>query len=101
VVSIVTGTDSGAVLRRNIYHLPAVSASKVSVVTTASVCKKAGAAYHTSVAPPGTPPVSRSLVVIKVSNNRYVVEDPNHRVGEFQSTIIVDAKWTFLAGFIG
>jgi hypothetical protein len=101
VVRIVTGTDSEAALDRNALQLPAVAASKVSVVTTASVCNKAGAAYHTAVTSPGTPAVSRTLVVIKVSSSRYVVKDPNQRVGEFRSKIVFDSKWKFLAGFVG
>lgn len=67
VVSIVTDTDAQAVLTRNAYHLPAVNASKVSVVTAASVSARAGDAYHAAVTLPGTPPVSRTLVVIKVA----------------------------------
>ena len=50
VVSLVTGTDSTTVRIRNAYQLPAVSASKVSVVTMAAVCTKAGKAYHAAVA---------------------------------------------------
>jgi hypothetical protein len=90
VISIVTGTDSEAALDRNSLQLPAVAASKVSVVTTASVCTKAGNAYHAAVTPPGTPPVSRTLVVIKVSNSRYVVLDLNERTGEFEHNIVFD-----------
>jgi hypothetical protein len=100
VVRLVTGTDSATVRTRNALQLPAVAASKVSVVTTGSACAKAGDAYHTAVTPAGTPPVSRTLVVIKVGSNRYVVKDPSHRVGEFRNNIIFDATWTFLAEFI-
>ncbi len=101
VVSIVTGTDSQAVLTRSAYQLPAVAASKVSVVTTASVCKNAGDAYHAAVTPPGTPPISRTLVVIKVGTTRFVVLDPNERTGEFRNNIVFDSRWTFLIGFTG
>lgn len=99
IISIVTGTDTLAVATRSAYQLPAVAASKVSVVTTASICKKAGAAYHAAVTPPGTPEKSRTLVVIKVSNTRYVVLDPNERVGEFGSHVVFDSNWNRLIGF--
>ncbi len=99
VVSIVTGTDSQAVLTRSAYQLPAVAASKVSVVTGATVCKQAGNAYHAAVTPPGTPPVSRTLVVIKVGTTRYVVVDPNQRAGKFTEHEVFDAKWKLLIGF--
>src|SRR6266480_1150348 len=101
VLSIVTGTDSQAVLTRTAYQLPAVVASKVSVVTGATVCKQAGNAYHAAVTPPGTPPVSRTLVVIKVGTTRYVVLDPNQLNGEFRSNIVFDSKWKVLIGFTG
>ena len=100
VVRIVTGTDSAMVATRNALQLPAVAASKVSVVTTASVCNQAGGAYHAAVTAPGTPPVSRTLVVIKVGT-RYVVLDPNQLNGEFRSNIVFDSKWKFLIGFTG
>ena len=101
VVSIVTGTDSLAARTRNAYQLPAVTASKVSVVATASVCSRAGDAYHAVVAAPGTPPVSRTLVVIKVGTTRYVVLDPNEMTGEFRNNIVFDSRWNFLIGFTG
>jgi len=101
VVDLVTGTDSGIVTNRRLYHLPAVAKSKVTVVTTSSVCSQAGAAYHRAVTAPGTPPVSRTLVVIKVGTTRYVVLDPNHRNGEFESNLVFDTHWTLLIGFTG
>ena len=65
VVRLVTSTDSDMVVTRRRYKLPSVDKSKVSVVTTSSVCNQAGAAYHASVTPPGTPAIPRTLVVIK------------------------------------
>ncbi len=99
VARLATATDSATVATRNALQLPAVARSKVTVVTTASVCKQAGDAYHAAVTPPGTPPVSRTLVVIKVGMTRYVVLDPNERTGEFRNNIVLDSKWKFLIGF--
>ncbi len=99
VVSIVTGTDSLAAATRSAYQLPAVAASNVSVVTTSSTCTQAGAAYHAAVTPPGTPAVSRTLVVIKVGSTRYVVVDPNQRAGEFLEHEVFDSHCTLLIGF--
>ncbi len=56
VVRLVTSTDSATVATRTGYHLPAVAASKVTVVTTASICKGAGDAYHAAITDPGTRP---------------------------------------------
>ena len=99
IVSLVTGTDSVTVAFRTRYNLPAVTASKVTVVTTGSVCTQAGGAYHAAVTQPGTPPSSRTLVVIKVSTTRYVVLDPNEHAGEFALHVVFDKNWNDLAGF--
>ena|SRR5689334_14088779 len=99
VVRLVTATDSATVATRNVYHLPAVTPSKVTVVSTTSVCTQAGAAYHAAAAPPGTPPLSRTLLVIKVGNTRYVVVDPNEKTGEFDVNVIFDSQWQFLFSF--
>ena len=100
VVRLVTGTDSAMVANRNLYNLPAVAKSKVSVVTASSVCNQAGAAYHAAVTPPGTPAISRTLVVIKVGTTRYVVVDPNQSAGEFEMNEVFDSKWNRLAGWV-
>lgn len=99
VVDLVTGTDSATIATRERSELPAVSASKVTVVTTTSVCNAAGDAYHTAVTPPGTSPVSRTLAVVKVGTTRYVVLDPNHRSGEFEFHAVFDRRWAYLTGF--
>src|SRR6266481_7278724 len=93
IIRLVTGTDTATVRTRNAYQLPAVAASKVSVVTTASICRTAGPAYHAAVTPPGTPQHSRTLVLIKVSNTRYIVLDSNELTGEFENHIIFDSNW--------
>lgn len=99
VVSLVTATDSATIAIRNRYNLPAVAASKVTVVTSGSVCNQAGAAYHAAVTNPGTPAISRTLVVLKVSTTRYVVLDPNQHAGEFALHVVFDKNWNDLAGF--
>ena len=99
LVGVVTGTDSTSVATRTAYHLPAVAASKITVVTSASVCHQAGDAYHAAITDPGTPAGSRTLVVIKVSTSRYVVLDLNQRMGEFELHYVFDSKWSPLVAF--
>jgi hypothetical protein len=99
VVRLVTAADSATVATRNAYHLPATSASKVTVVSTPSVCSQAGSAYHAAVSAPGTPAGSRTLLVIKVGNSRYVVVDPNEAKGEFGVNIVFDSQWQVLFSF--
>jgi len=99
VVRLVTATDSATVATRNTYHLPAVSASKVTGVPTGSVCTQAGGAYHAAVSAPGTPPISRTLLVIRVGNTRYVVVDPNETKGEYGINVVFDSQWQVLFTF--
>src|SRR2546428_1362200 len=99
VIRLVTGSDSATVATRNQYKLPSSTASKVSIVTTASTCRQAGAAYHAYVDSTGTPAPSRTLVVLKVASSRYVVLDPNKKGGEFELQVVFDSKWNALIGF--
>lgn len=99
VLRLVTGTDSLTSVTRNAYKLPAVAASKVSVVTSGSVCNQAGTAYNAAVSP-GVQPVSRTLVVIKIGTTRYVVLDPDERAGEFQVQVVFDKQWSELIRFM-
>lgn len=99
LVGLVTGSDSASVATRTRYQLPVVVASKVTVETSSRTCNSAGAAYHAAETPSGTPPISRTLVVVKVGNTRYVVLDPNHLVGEYDVNVVFDAGWAVLTRF--
>jgi hypothetical protein len=99
IVSIVTSTDTAMANTRNLYQLPAAAASKVTIVSNSTTCHKAGAAYNA--AENATPPISRTLAVIRIGSTRFVVLDPNQMAGEFQVTVIFDSKWNYLASFIG
>jgi len=101
VVRLVTEADTALVATRIRYQLPKVAASKVTVVTSASICANAGNAYHAAVTSPGTAAISRTLVVLKVGSTRYVVTDPSQTAGEFQMYAVFDSKWKWLAGFAG
>jgi len=48
----------------------------------------------------GTPPISRTLAVVKIGTTRYVVLDRDHRVGEYEVIDIFDSKWKFLVGIV-
>lgn len=98
IVQLVTATDSASVVHRIRYSLPTTTASKVTVITTANICSQAGDAYHNAVRP-GPPPISRTLVVIKVGTNRYVVVDEDEKAGEFTPTVVFDRNWVKLAAW--
>jgi hypothetical protein len=99
VVTLVTGTDTGTVADRISYDLPSTTANKVTVVGTGTVCSQAGAAYHLAVRPTGTPPISRTLIVLKIGTTRYVVTDGAERRGEFTPTVVFDKNWVHLKGW--
>ncbi|HJU75280.1 MAG TPA: hypothetical protein VJ717_16175 [Gemmatimonadaceae bacterium] len=96
VIALVTGTDVRVIAKRDTLKLLAASASQVSVITQTNKCKSAGESYH-SVLQPGSPQISRSMVVIKIANNRYVITDPAERQGEFGTVMITDSNFNVLA----
>ena len=100
VVLLVTGSDTGSVATRDRYQLPATQASKVTVETSTNVCNNAGAAYHAAEDTAGTPPISRTLVVVKVASSRYVVLNPGHLAGEYEVQIVFDSRWNVLCRFL-
>lgn len=99
MIRLVTATDTALVAHRTLYQLPVVDASKVSIVTTAKVCKDAGNAYENEVNLSGTPSASRSMVVVKVGTTRYAIVDPAQRAGEYQLYMITDQNFVILARF--
>lgn len=102
IVKLVAATsaawDTAYVNTRNLYTLPAGPASTVTLQTKRTICQAAGAAYH-QVLHPNDPPVSRNLVVVKVSTTRYVVLDTNEQAGEFEVHLIFDAAWQYIKAF--
>jgi hypothetical protein len=94
-----TGGDPSLDAIRQRYSLPVASASQVQVVTQAKTCKTAAQAYHTAVRGSSVPQISRSVVVVKVTNSRYVVFDPAERQGEFEVTVIFDNAFQPLKSF--
>jgi len=100
VVQLVIETDSASVVHRVRYNLPVTTANKVSVETGQTTCSTAAVKYHAAVRPPGTPAVSRTLVVIKVGTTRYIVTDTEWGSGgECSSTMVFHKNWNRLAGW--
>jgi hypothetical protein len=93
------GGDGSLDSTRQIYRLPVASAPEVQVVTQVKTCKDAAHAHHTAVRGPSAPAMSRSIVVIKVGNSRYVVLDPAEGAGEYEITVIFNSSFQPLASF--
>ena len=101
VVRLVTTSDSRLVAKRDRYGLLPADSASVTVITKANVCKAAGAAFHEEVSFPDAPPPDRTLVLIKVGRDRYVVTDPAQQVGEWVTVVIFDRRWNTLGSFVG
>lgn len=101
IVGAVTGTDTTAIADRAQYQLPQATASKVAYVTQTNTCRTAAQNFYTAVGV--APPTSGTelVLVLKVSNNRYVVSVFSHRVGEWGATVTFDSKWHRLAMVAG
>ena len=96
IVALVTGTDPRVVAARDTLKLLEASAPQVSIVTQTNKCKSAGKAYHAALIP-GSPEISRRMVVLKIASNRYVITDPAERQGEFGTVMITDGSFHILA----
>jgi hypothetical protein len=95
IVEVVTGSDA---TDRGYASLPATTASKVSIVSSSTTCNQAGAAFHAASTPPGTPPISRTLlVVVKVGTTRYVVRDYSEDTAP--PTVVFDKNWVKLTAW--
>ncbi len=92
-------SDTALARKRQLYHLPQVSSSNLSVVTRTNTCADAARAYHTAVRGAGAQQTSRNVVVIKVSSSNYVVLDPAELEGEYEVTVIFDQSFLPLAAF--
>ena len=99
IVELVTeiGDDPELLETRDAYQPPATSASSVTIVTSKGVCDRAGQAYD-HVFHGTAPAPSRSFVLIKVPNSRYVAFDVGELVGKY-SIDAVFSEWSVLAAF--
>lgn len=94
-----TGGDPSLTSTRLEYQLPLTSPSQVKTVGQSNTCSEAAQAYHLATRGPSVPAISRSVVVIKVGNSRYVVMDPVELAGEFQVTVIFNSNFQALVSF--
>jgi hypothetical protein len=100
---IVTGTDPASVHMRAQLKLPQVAASRLSYVSTDSVCNKVLAVYdaNSGMTQGGVPvPPSGRIYVVKVGSV-YVAQDPVKTFGEFSTYVTVDSKYNLLATSLG
>lgn len=83
-------------LRDNVFHIPLVSVSQVTLVTDERICGKVVQAYAALPAFPYTP--SR-VYVIKLGTKNYAGFDPSRKGGEFVAVHIFDSKYIRVGGW--
>lgn len=95
---IVSATDAWTVQGRdNIFHIPVVPPSSITLVTDSKVCAKASAAYGTL---PGTT-VTPNVYVIALGNAGYAVQVPDQPGEHYGTQKIFDRKWVKIGGRSG
>lgn len=96
-VWVATSADADAAESRANLNIPAVSASKVALVTDTRICQKAVDAYSLAASVPST---GRSAIVVKIGTI-YVVKDPTLLLGEWIYGMILDSKFKVILKFTG
>jgi hypothetical protein len=95
---IATSTDSETVAdRNNIYHVPALSANQITLVTDEKVCTKLVSAV--ALLPAKRTPVN--LYVVKLGSKGYAAWDPTEMAGEYRIVFIFDTKYAKVGGWTG
>lgn len=93
-----TSTDSETVAdRTNIYHVPALSASQITLVTDEKVCTKVVQAV--ALLPARLTPVN--LYVVKLGSKGYAAWDPTQMAGEYRTVHVFNTKFIRVGGWTG
>ncbi len=94
----VSETDPALVYARdNIFRVPVVPVSQITLVTDERICGKLVEAYSRDAA--GWSPVS--LYVVRMGTKHFAVLDPNHKAGEFAIVKVFDSKYQPVGGWTG
>lgn len=91
VIDIVASTGAGADQRRTKLHVPAGSASSVTVVADSAVCARVYAA-HVAQFYAGDTATVQTLAIVQEDSLRYFVSDVHQHAGEFGIVRIYDAS---------
>jgi hypothetical protein len=92
-----TGTDSAQIASRTNLKIPKVAVSKVTYVTSGTVCQQAVNAYSLAA---GVSATGRSVYLVKIGTI-YVIQDPTVLMGEWWFSVTADNKFKILAKFTG
>lgn len=93
-IRLVTSTEPDYVRAREYQQLPAVPASEVQAIAVDSVCATARDSYNAAL-PLEMQQGGRRVYLVRVGD-RYVVEDPGLRLGEFGLAMIMDRSFVVL-----
>lgn len=92
---LVTSSDADDINARQRQQLPAVADTSVQPVSVDSICAAARDVYNAEL-PVAVQQTGRSVYVIRVGD-RYVVEDPAVKFGEFGLMMVMDQSFAVLS----
>jgi hypothetical protein len=96
-IQLVTSTDPDDVRARQHQQLPAVADSSVQAIFADSVCIAARDSYDAAL-PARMQQAGRRVYVIRVGD-KYIVEDPTLKFGEFGLTMVLNQLFAVLGKF--
>ena len=99
IVSWTAATDSLAQATRTAFHLPAVPADSVSLVTDSTTCASLAQANR-QLHPTSTAGLAVPVYVIRVGPTRFVVFDRMTMAGSWRIFDVYDATLAFVGGFV-
>lgn len=84
---------------RDLWHIPAVAASEVVLVTDATICGRAAQAYDSVVVARGGQAASNRAVIVVRIGDQFAVQDLLERNGEWSVTMLFDSAFSYLSGW--
>lgn len=97
VQKLLGSTEPADVALRRALGLTNVSATQVSLVTTAKECTKAGGALKQAA---GVSSSGRSVYLVRAGTKRLFVYDPDSDAGEYRPLYVLDAKFVLLRALL-
>lgn len=97
IKELVASADSATIALVQDLGLQGVKVSDVSAVTSGQTCKKAADAIDQLA---GTPNSGRRVYVVKAGKTRYIVRDPNDRVGNSLRAYVLTSSFVYVKALL-
>jgi len=87
-------SDTASQRLRAVYSLPAFTAAEIVFVTADSICQQASAMLTSELGDSTETP--GAVWVLKVANDRFLIFDGLHKMGDRDGILVVDSAFTYL-----